>query len=160
MKSNIEVSGRASVELKNLARHVALKCIEFMGQPDRLDIAIAFVSENKIKQLNNDYRDIDKVTDVLSFPSTEIKAGEILKQNGQDYTFLLTQNNLIHFGDIAICTKRMREQAKQFGNTAMLECKKLVIHSMLHLMGYDHSKDEDYLIMNNAELELDKKIKV
>lgn len=160
MKSSIEVTGRASIELKKLAKEVASQCIFCMKQPDLLDVAIVFVTEKEIKKLNNDFRSTDKVTDVLSFPSTEIKAGEILNINDSEYKYLLTSKNLIHFGDIAICTKRMREQSKEFGNSAFAECKKLLIHSMLHLMGYDHIRDEDYAVMQEKENELDKKIKV
>lgn len=160
MKSVIEVSGRTSGEIKELAKKVAEKTIKFTKQPDKLDVAIFFVSEKEIQRLNKEQRNIDKVTDVLSFPSTSLKAGKILDVNDEESLMLLNECGNIHFGDMAICIKRARQQAKEFGNSIEAEIKKLVIHSMLHLMGYDHIKDEDYIIMNKKENELDSLIKI
>jgi len=131
-----------------------------MKQPDILEVVIFFVSENKIQRLNKDYRGIDKITDVLSFPSTTLKAGDVFDIDSNEANMLLVENGNIHFGDMAICIKRAREQAKEFGVTIESEIKKLVIHSMLHLMGYDHISDEDYSIMNVEECELSRIIKV
>ena len=68
------------------------------------------------------------------------------------------ENGNVHFGDMAICLAQTKRQAKEFGNTVSAEIKKLVIHSMLHLMGYDHIKDSDYEVMSKKEKELDEKI--
>jgi len=65
-------------------------------------------------------------------------------------------NGYIHFGDMALCLKQTKRQAKEFGVSVEAEIKKLVIHSMLHLMGYDHIKDEDYLVMKKEEERLEK----
>lgn len=160
MKSVIEVFGHTSVKIKMLAKEVAMQTIKYMKQPDILEVAIFFVSENKIQRLNKDYRGIDKITDVLSFPSTTLKAGDVFDIDSNEANMLLVENGNIHFGDMAICIKRAREQAKEFGVTIESEIKKLVIHSMLHLMGYDHISDEDYSIMNVKECELSRIIKV
>ena len=71
-----------------------------------IEVGLNFVSEEEIKRLNKENRNIDKVTDVLSFPMTEIKVGEKI----EDYKESLFQN--VYLGDIAICTKRAREQAR------------------------------------------------
>ncbi|MBQ8452130.1 MAG: rRNA maturation RNase YbeY [Clostridia bacterium] len=160
MKSIIEVSGKTALKLKWIAEFVALSVIKFMGQPDELEVAIEFVSEKEIQRLNREERNIDKVTDVLSFPSISLEPGDKLNVNSEECEFLKTDSGLIHFGDMAICIKRLREQAQDFGWTAELELKKLVIHSMLHLMGYDHIKDEDYEIMKSEEDKLDKLINI
>ena len=159
MENYIEVSGRTTENFKNIAKNVALQVLKLMNQPTGLEVAIEFVSENEIQRINREYRNIDKVTDVLSFPATTLKAGEIFDKNGEEAKFLESDGK-IHFGDMALCIKRLREQSKTFGNTPELELKKLVIHSMLHLMGYDHIKDEDYEVMHKKEEELDKKINI
>lgn len=156
--SRIEVSGKACFCLKHLAKNVAKKVIKLMGQPDCLEVAIEFVSEEEIQRLNNEMRKIDKVTDVLSFPSTEIKVGEILNENESECLFLKNDEGNIHFGDMAICLAQTKRQAKEYGVTVKSEVKKLVIHSMLHLMGYDHIEDSDYEIMHKKEEELAKLI--
>ena len=160
MKSVIEVRGRISNKLKMLAQKVALDCIKFMGQPDCLEVAIKFVSEKEIQKINNDFRGIDKITDVLSFPSVDLAVGEILNLEDEENVYLLNDENLIHFGDMAICLSQLKRQAKEYGVSVEDELKKLVIHSMLHFMGYDHIKDSDYEIMNKKEMVLDSLIKI
>lgn len=158
--NNIEVNGRVKREFKELAAKIANEALILMGQPEGLEIAINFVSKREIKKINKEFRSINKVTDVLSFPSTNLKSGEIFNLKSVDATFNKTENGYIHFGDMALCTKKLKNQAKEFGNTFEEELKKLVIHSVLHLMGYDHIKDEDYEVMKKQEELLDKKIKI
>lgn len=137
---------------------MAEKAIKFMGVPDVLEVAIDFVSENEIQRLNREFRNIDRVTDVLSFPSFQIEAGEILDLKLPEVATFKLESGLFHFGDMAICLKQCKRQAKEFGVSTESEVKKLVIHSMLHLMGYDHIKDEDFVVMKAKEDELDKLI--
>ena len=158
--SYIEVNGKAKQELKDLARNVALKAIEFMGFSNNLEVAIDFVSEKEIQRLNCEFRGIDRVTDVLSFPSFQIDAGEIFDETSIEAQMSIQENGLIHFGDMAICLKQTERQAKEYGVTNEAEVKKLVIHSILHLMGYDHIEDDDYVLMNEKEIWLDGKIEI
>ena len=158
--SKIEVVGKVSYTYKKLARYVAEEVIKYMNQPTQIEVAIEFVSEKEIQRLNKENRNIDKVTDVLSFPSTEIAVGEILDIDNQEYAYLITDDGYLHFGDMALCLKQTKRQAKEYGVSVKSEIKKLVIHSMLHLMGYDHIEDSDYEVMNIKELELDKLIEI
>ena len=158
--SYIEVSGRCKTEFKLLAQKVAEKVIELMNFSNDLEVAIDFVSENEIQRLNREFRNIDKVTDVLSFPSFSLLAGEILNTNDDNVIPFKQENGLYHFGEMAICLKQCERQAKEFVVTTESEIKKLVIHSMLHLMGYDHIKDEDYAVMKPQEEKLDKLIQL
>ena len=160
MKSIIEVTGRVSLKYKELAEKVALDCIKCMSQPDKLEVAIKFVSEKEMIEINSNYRGISKVTDVLSFPAVDLKVGEILDLDDEENVYLIGDNGLIHFGDMAICMVQLKKQAKEYGVSNESELKKLVIHSMLHFMGYDHIKDSDYEIMNKKEMVLDSLIKI
>ena len=158
--SYIEVNGKAKQELKDLARNVALKAIEFMSFSNNLEVAIDFVSEKEIQRLNCEFRGIDRVTDVLSFPSFQIDAGDVFDETSIEAQMSVQENGLIHFGDMAICLKQTERQAKEYGVTNEAEVKKLVIHSILHLMGYDHIEDDDYALMNEKEIWLDGKIEI
>ncbi len=158
--SRIEISGFARKKYKKLAEFVATGSFKLMKQPNEIEIAIEFVSKNRIRKLNREIRQIDKVTDVLSFPATELKAGEVLDVASEESNFLKNEDGFIHFGDMALCLSQCKKQAKEYGVSIESEIKKLVIHSCLHLMGYDHIKDEDYELMNKKEIELDKKIKI
>lgn len=91
--------------------------------------SIVFVDEETIQDLNRKYRNIDKVTDVLSFAfedNTEI-----------DY------NNVRFLGEIYVCIPRMKSQAIEYGHTEERELGFLVVHGLLHLLGYDHMSNED-----------------
>lgn len=101
---------------------------------DNYEISLSFVSETEIKDLNRNYRDTDKVTDVLSFPLED------------DFAI---QTNLL--GDIIICCKRAIEQAEEYNHTIKREIVYLVVHSMFHLLGYDHIEKNDKTIMRSKE---------
>ena len=156
--SKIEVTGFSRKKYKVIAEMVAAQTLKYMRQSENLEIAIEFVSKKEIRRLNRELRGVDKVTDVLSFPAIDIKAGERIDCRSADVLFLKTNEGFIHFGDMALCLSQCKKQAKQNGVTIESEIKKLVIHSCLHLMGYDHIDDADYEIMNKKEIELDKKI--
>lgn len=100
-------------------------------------VNVFFVSEKEIKSLNKEHRDIDKITDVLSFPMLEIKAGDNL-ENFKDDLF-----KEIFLGDIAICINRAKQQAKEYGHSFKREVCFLALHGLLHLLGYDHIKKQD-----------------
>ena len=135
----VNVLGLACPKVKKICKSAAIIALREMQTPC-VELTIKFVSDTEIKRLNSAHRGIDKVTDVLSFPATDIRAGEEVV--GGDGTYL---------GDMAICLKRAKSQAKEYGNTYFAEIQKLVLHSVLHLLGYDHIKDEDYAIMNKKE---------
>ena len=152
MKSYIDISGKVLFTFKSI--------VKYLQQPDCFELTIKFVTEKEIQQLNKEFRGIDKVTDVLSFPAINITANELFKSSLSNSTLFKTDRDLYYLGDMAICTKRLKQQAKEFNLSAKLELKKLVIHSMLHLFGYDHIEDKDYEVMHNKEVELDKIINV
>ena len=151
----IDVRGMCRKKYKLLAKYVAEKVISLMNFPDNLEVAINFVSKKEIKRLNREFRNIDKVTDVLSFPSFQIDVGDVLDVNSQEVIPFKSQSGFIHFGDMALCLAKTKIQAKQFEVSVESEIKKLVIHSMLHLMGYDHIKDSDFEIMEKEEKKLE-----
>ena|SRR5689334_13890191 len=110
------------------------KMLDVMGKTDS-SVTVAFVSDKKIRELNRQFRRIDKATDVLSFPS-DSSDGEM--------------------GDIAISIETAARQAKQSGLTLDGEIAQLLLHGLLHLCGYDHETDNGE--MNRLELRLRKKL--
>lgn len=108
---------------------------------DRAEISLTMVSPEEIRELNRDYRDVDSVTDVLSFPQFEGK--EDLPEEGE-----------ICLGDVVICEDKVREQAAEYGHSYEREFTYLFVHSLLHLLGYDHMNDEEKAVMRNKEEEV------
>jgi probable rRNA maturation factor len=111
----------------------AVKALDAIGNHGS-SATIAFVSNQRMRNLNRQFRNIDKATDVLSFP-----AGE--------------ETNL---GDIAISVETAAEQAKENGLTFDAEIAQLILHGLLHLSGYDHETDNGE--MNRLELRLRKRL--
>lgn len=106
----------------------ALKSEDFL---ENAEINVSFVDAYDIKELNSDYRNVDKVTDVLSFPLGDKGIYDINPEN-----------NCFMLGDVVICYERALEQAAEFGHSQKREISFLTVHSVLHLLGYDHVNNE------------------
>lgn len=108
-----------------------------------LYINVILTNPENIRKINNQYRNIDKETDVLSFPMFEKEEIENLKNNG---------NNIEEpLGDIIISIKKVEEQAVEYGHSFERELAYMLIHGFYHLMGYDHMNDEDKKQMREKE---------
>lgn len=95
--------------------------------------SIVFVDNEKIQYLNKNYRNIDRVTDVISFA---------FEDNAK-----IVYNNMRFLGEIFICIPKMIEQAKEYGHSEVRELAFLTVHGLLHLLGYDHMNEKDEKIM-------------
>ena len=105
-----------------------------------LAVEVNFVGEEEIRALNRENRDIDKVTDVLSFPYTDcVKGEEII---ADDYAEEMEDGELL-IGSIAVCLKRAEEQAEEYGHSLKREVYYLVLHGILHCLGFDHMTETD-----------------
>lgn len=110
----------------------------------KLTIQITLTNPKNIRKLNKEYRNIDRETDVLSFPMFE--KGEIdLKVEKQDFPY----EDIL--GDMVISIPRVEEQAKEYGHSFRRELSYMVVHSFYHLMGYDHIEEEDKKQMREKE---------
>lgn len=109
--------------------------------PEGLEVNVVITDDKEIKRINRETRGINKATDVLSFPYFTFKKPGVLKSD------LVTDPESI-LGDIIICAGKIKSQAKQYGHTQKRELAYLTLHSMLHLVGYDHEKEKDEILMN------------
>jgi probable rRNA maturation factor len=103
------------------------------------EVALTFVNDEEIRQLNKDYRDIDRPTDVLSFPMREDGDNEPDHEQFSDLPELL--------GDIIISASRAREQSEEYGHSIDREIGFLFVHGFLHLIGYDHHDETSEKLM-------------
>lgn len=113
------------------AIRAALKGEEFT---EGYQVSVSYVNAQEIRNLNAQYRQKDAVTDVLSFPMEEIDA-----------------RGVSILGDIVMCIDRAEEQAEEFGHTLQREIAYLTVHSVLHLLGYDHENAEEKSAMRTLE---------
>lgn len=118
--------------LKMLIRNAVLKTLEHEKFPFDAELSVTLCDNDYIHTLNKKYRNVDRHTDVLSFP---------LYDSGEFELSECISGALL--GDIVISLERAREQAREVGNTFFREVAFLTIHSTLHLLGYDHEKSKD-----------------
>lgn len=149
--------GRLTPEIKALMEEAAMKSVqlEFCDEiseagidPDAIDaeVSVTVVGGEEIRELNRDYRGKDSVTDVLSFPQFDDHDQLAEDLLADDYTTLV--------GDVVICYDRAVSQSEEYGTGITRELVYLFVHSILHLMGYDHEEDEDRRIMRAREEEI------
>ncbi len=120
-----------TTEFKKLMRSCCKRALLDAGFNNNSEISISFVDNSSIREINREFRNIDSPTDVLSFPLADNREFDL---NPDSECYML--------GDIIISTERASNQAEEIGHSAEHEIAFLVIHSMLHLLGYDHP-DED-----------------
>lgn len=107
------------------------------------------VDEEEIRRLNREQRGVDRVTDVLSFPSMDgIKGAPVLSEEHGDE---LDEEDRLFLGSVVICEKRAREQAEEYGHSYERELFYLAVHGVLHCLGYDHETEEEKREMRGKE---------
>ena len=129
--------------ISDILKDVVLECLNLEQKSSNYEVSITFVDDDEIKELNNQYRSIDKSTDVLSFPMYE-------EEEDTPYIPLL--------GDIIISAETAKRQAEEFGHTVDREIAYLTAHSMFHLLGYDHMEDSEKKLMRDKEKQIMKKL--
>ncbi len=134
---NIDFDNRSQYKLEDEDFEIVKSCLKAVmneeGIKDDVYLSVSFVDDEEIHQLNRDYRGVDSSTDVLSFPMEDEFQGLIL------------------LGDVIINMNRVEIQAKELDHSVNRELSYLTVHSILHLLGYDHMNDEDKLEMRTKE---------
>ena len=119
--------------------------LEAEGVKTAVEVSLSVVSEEVIRETNRDFRQIDKVTDVLSFPLIEYY--DMTPEEGVAQGDIDPDTGEVCLGDVIICYQRAMEQANEYGHSLERELGFLTVHSILHLLGYDHMEKEDEEVM-------------
>lgn len=123
----------------NYMKDAAVLCAGHEGiDADRISVSVTFVDAEEIRELNRLHRDKDAVTDVLSFPQFEQISD--MPETGE-----------LCLGDVVICSEQALLQADEYGHSGERELVYLFVHSMFHLLGYDHMTDEEQAEMRRCE---------
>ncbi len=121
---------------EELVKNAVLATLKYEGFESDCEVSITFTDNESIRELNREYRDIDRATDVLSFPMDD-------------------EGDNVVLGDIVISLERAKEQAEEYGHSLEREISFLCVHSTLHLLGYDHEtseEDEKEMFMKQEEI--------
>ena len=146
-----EVSDNFSEE--ELLLSFVKNCLEAVHPSFPVQLSITVTDNETIREVNQEQRQIDKPTDVLSFPMLFFKAPEVLENPLTEWDYDPETNKVV-LGDILISHEKIREQAIEYGHTFEKELCYLVLHGILHLFGYDHMTDDDKKVMRQREKEI------
>ncbi len=147
---NSQDAFRVPSYIRNGIRQAIEATLDYEGVDRPVCVDVTFTDNEGIKELNREYRDIDRETDVLSFPTYESK-DELMADDEPECLL----------GDIVISVEKARAQAEEYGHSVKREFVFLATHSMLHLLGYDHvTSPEDEKLMFGKQDEILKNINV
>lgn len=147
----VEFTGKKlCCSLKRIVLRSFKATLKELEQIKKLSICVNIVSPEDMREINKNTRNIDKTTDVLSFPSFDISP----------FDKVPADNHNVFLGDMAICMEEVSKQAIEYNETQKRVLARLVIHSTLHMLGFDHIKDEDNAVMEPIQDKiLDKVVK-
>lgn len=135
---------------RDRVRKIARKVLDEEGITSSYELSLVFTDSETVQKLNRDFRGVDEPTDVLAF--------HMLPQNESEPSFVLPPDGITHLGEVIISYPQAVEQAREQGHPVEQELGLLIIHGILHLLGYDHERPEDEAKMRAREKELLDKI--
>lgn len=134
-------------DYQKVAKEVVCYVLEREGFPYEAEVYLQMTDDQGIRQANEEFRQIDRATDVLSFPMICYeRAGDFSGVGESEDNFNPDTGEAV-LGDIMINVDRVRQQAESYGHSELREFAFLIVHSMLHLLGYDHMEPEDAGVM-------------
>ncbi|MBC5624758.1 rRNA maturation RNase YbeY [Clostridium sp. NSJ-49] len=151
-QNQIEVTEEFIRELEE----VCIYALEKEEVKQKCQISLLFVNNEKIREINKETRNIDKATDVLSFPMLDYPKGKFFKDVYKDKKFdvMYMDGDELVLGDMVLSLERAMEQSIEYNHSFKREVCYLVVHSILHLLGYDHMEEDEKKIMRTREEEI------
>lgn len=146
-----EVEVPFEFDYKEVAKQVIDMALDMEEFPFESEVDITLTDDAAIQEINKEFRQLDKSTDVLSFPLIEYKsAGDFSDLENQDDIFNPETGEAM-LGDIVISVEHVLKQAEEYGHSIKREYAFLIAHSMLHLMGYDHMTPPEAKVMEEKQ---------
>ena len=145
---------------EELAKEVIDGCLDYVRCPFEAMVEVTLVNNEEIHRINKEFREIDRPTDVLSFPMVDYETpGDfsfLEKEENDEVTaqYFDCETGELLLGDIVISVDKVKEQAQLYGHSEHREFGFLVAHSMLHLFGYDHMEPEEAALMEEKQRRL------
>mgnify|MGYP002540176691 CR=1 FL=1 len=149
-----EAADKLEFDYEDIITKVINEAMDYEECPYESEVNVVITDNEGIHQVNKEFRDMDKPTDVLSFPMVEYEQpGNFDTLEDYDEYFHPESGELL-LGDIMISVDKVREQAAAYGHSLERELGFLVAHSMLHLFGYDHIDEEERVVMERKQEEI------
>lgn len=149
-----EVGFQVEFDPEEVANAVIEQIADTEEIPYEFDVYVTIVDNDTIQEINREQRNIDRPTDVLSFPNLDFeRSGDFSLIEENEANYFDPETGMLIMGDIVISADKVMEQAEEYGHSAKREFAFLVAHSMLHLCGYDHMEEEEAALMEEKQKE-------
>ncbi len=143
-------------DYEKAAESIIEQALDYLKCPYEVQVNLTLTDNEGIHEINKEYRQIDRPTDVLSFPLIDYEEPNVFPENleeaAEDYFDLDTGELML--GDIIISVEKCKEQAAEYGHSVLREYSFLIVHSILHLFGYDHMEDDERSVMEQKQREI------
>lgn len=156
MRIFLEDEGELVLQLdyQELAEKVADAVLDFENCPYEAQVELLLTMNEEIREINKEYREIDRATDVLSFPMIEYDRPADFDFLEEDDSYFDLDSGELMLGNIVISKEKVLSQAEEYGHSVKREYAFLIAHSMLHLLGYDHMEEEERAVMEAKQREV------
>ena len=149
----IEEEGKGTLpfDVKETAELIVETALEYEDCPYEAEVNLLLTDDEEIRIMNREHRQIDRATDVLSFPMLDYETpGDLsgIEEQGDPFN---PESGELMLGDIVISKERVIAQAEEYGHSVRREYAFLIAHSMLHLLGYDHMEEEERRLMEDRQ---------
>lgn len=144
---NYETEICLDISYKEIIKDTVLAALDYEKCPYEVELSVSIVDDAMIQAINLEYRGIDRATDVLSFPMNTFLSPSNFEDFEERVDAFHPETGELLLGDIVLSAEHIIAQAREYGHTKERELAFLVVHSMLHLMGYDHMEEEERVIM-------------
>lgn len=148
------------VETEKIANLVVEAALDYIQCPYEAEVNLLLTDDTAIHEMNQEFRQVDRSTDVLSFPMLEyVVPGDFSGLEEQEDAFN-PETGALMLGDIVISKEHVLAQAEAYGHSPKREFAFLIAHSMLHLFGYDHMEEDERTIMEAKQREIMEKVQI
>ena len=150
-----EAEKKLDISWEEIIRQVVEGTLDYEGCPYETEVNVVLTDNEGIKEVNQEYRNVDGPTDVLSFPMLEYDSPSDFEGVEEQFADCFNpETGELMLGDIMISVDKVTEQAEKYGHSKERELAFLTAHSMLHLCGYDHMEEEERLFMEQKQRDL------
>ncbi len=150
-----EAETKLEIPYEEIINDVVEAALDYEKCPYEAEVNVVLTGNEEIREINRRFRQVDKPTDVLSFPALEYGTPSDFGQVEEDFADCFNpESGELMLGDVMISVDKVLEQAEKYGHSPARELAFLTAHSMLHLCGYDHMEEEERLRMERKQEEI------
>ncbi|MBP1754745.1 MAG: ybeY [Firmicutes bacterium] len=156
-----EVTRQFDFDFEAMEKKVVEACLDYVECPYEVEVSILLTDNEQIRLINQEFREIDAPTDVLSFPVIEYEVpGDFSDLEDMVAEYFHPESGELLLGDIVLSIDQAEEQATEYGHSLLRELAFLTAHSMFHLFGYDHMEEDERKVMEEKQKEVLDKLQI